>query len=122
MAEKSKKRNLSFNFRHHEYGKELYMFDGDAILYTKEGKPVAWLETKYGDMNEIELNGFQINCFKSSCELKSGTIPLFILYYYTYSNGQRLSADDNITKICDFAQYAIIGVNEEAKKIFPELT
>jgi len=123
--ERSKKRNLSFNIRHNNcYPKELYMFDGDGILFDQNGNPVAWLETKFGDMgNEpIDLNTYQVLCFRNSCKLAKGTIPLFLVYYYTFDkNMQRLQSDDN-DKECTYAQYFIVAGNEEAKTWFPEPT
>jgi hypothetical protein len=104
--------------RHRKYGSELVMFDFDAVWFSVNDEPVAYLETKYGG-TDIDLNDREFRCLRNA--VLPGK-PFFCLWYYTYTNGIRFDAMDNRTKDCDYAQYYIVGANEEGKKFFPTVT
>lgn len=114
LQEISKKRNLSFNIRHRKYGREATMYDGDGILFHYDTEePVAWLETKYGCHQDIDLNNKEFRCLRNMC--RKSQLPLFCMVYYLYDkNDKQLQSDDNLTGVCYHAQYYVIPSNELA--------
>jgi len=116
--EKTGKRSLHYNLRHRIYGQQMKMYDADNIEFdwiTK--KPVCLIETKFGAINNIDLNHDQFDCLLNVADPLH--IPLICLVTYIFhKNGEWLNAEDSFE---DFGhiQFLAIGVNSYAKRLLP---
>lgn len=115
MAERTNKRNLSYNNRHRTWGNQLTATDVDMLEYDcKTGKPVALVETKFG-LGDVDLNTTQ---FDALCEL-ARELPVICCVYFPM-NKERKLVDAGHEKEMVHIQFYAFGVNEAGKRYLPK--
>ncbi len=116
--EKTRKRNLQYNIRHHYYGASLRMYDIDSVeVDPVTDMPVGLIETKYGIIGEVDLGTAQ---FKLLCNMAVPfNIPVICLVYYPLDeNDKMVDADD--PGLAVHMQFCVIPVNDKAKTLLPD--
>jgi hypothetical protein len=91
------------------------MIDVDCVEHDGQGNPLALIETKYGYLDEIDLNSLQFNVL---CKL-AGSIPVLCLVYYPMDANDNLvdaGQEDRMTHI----QFIAMGVNQAGSMLIPE--
>lgn len=110
------KRNLHYNRWHRKTGRKMTMIDLDSVeIDCNTKQPVAMIETKFGLIQNIDLNDFEFEALNNMATKLE--VPLFCLIYYPLSVQNYMIDADDKSSILSHIQFLAIAVNERAYKI-----
>ena len=95
------------------------MMDLDCVEYDGDGNTLALVETKYGLVQDIDLNDIQ---FTVLCKMAREEIPVFCLVYYPMDEHGNLVDANEPYENMKHIQYYVVPVNRCAKRIVPKQT
>jgi hypothetical protein len=112
-------------------GKGYYMSDTDAVIRDSNSRAKAFLEFKHANIQEIDLDNFQIRGLRLDADERLDPLPVFVVvYYHLDSEGNALHGHDHATSTkakpvtadqilsgIDHRQYFVVAANLAAQAL-----